>query len=122
MKEMKNQPFKKRLQFAVNGILVTLKTEPSFRWQLLCGFGAYGILFFFKASSTWWAIFSIVIAMILSGELFNSALERTIDRLHPEKHSLIAEAKDCAAGAVLILSIASLVLLICFLFAEVWKS
>lgn len=122
MKEMKNQPFKKRLQFAGKGILVTLKTEPSFRWQLLCGLGAYGILFCFQASSIWWAVFTVMIAMILSGELFNSALERTIDRLHPEKHSLIAEAKDCAAGAVLVLSIASLILLVCFLLTEVLKS
>lgn len=118
MKEMKNQAFLKRLQFAFNGILVTLKNEPSFRWQILCGAGAYGILLFFQASMIWWSLFTTMIAMVLSGELFNSALERTIDRLHPEKHPLIAEAKDCAAGAVLILSLGSLILLICFLLSK----
>jgi len=118
MIEMKNQVFKKRLQFAMNGIWVALKTEPSFRWQLLCGLGAYGVLFFFHASSIWWGLFTIMIAMILSGELINSALERTIDRLHPEMHPLIAQAKDCAAGGVLILSIGSLILLGCFLLSQ----
>ena len=103
--------------FALNGILVTLKTEPSFRWQILCALGAYAVLIFFQAEVMWWLVFTIIIALILSAELFNSALERTIDRLHPEKHSMIAEAKDCAAGAVLILSVASLVLFGLFLFS-----
>jgi len=112
---MKNQPFLKRLQFALNGILVTLKNEPSFRWQILCAIGAYALLVFFHAEVMWWIAFTIIIALILSAELFNSALERTIDRLHPEKHSMIAEAKDCAAAAVLVLSIASIILLALFL-------
>lgn len=117
MTEMKNQPFLKRLQFALNGILVTLKNEPSFRWQLLCALGACGLLIFFHAEVMWWIAFTIIIALILSAELFNSALERTIDRLHPEKHSMIAEAKDCAAAAVLVLSIASLILCGLFLYS-----
>lgn len=115
---MKNQSFKKRLGFAFNGVFVTFKNEPSFRWQILCGFSAYALLIFFRAEVMWWITFTITIALILSAELFNSALERAIDRLHPEKHSMIAEAKDCAAGAVLILSLASLVLLILFLIKE----
>ena len=36
--------------------------------------------------------------------LFNTALESLIDHLHPEMHPAIKIAKDCAAGAVLLLS------------------
>jgi len=113
---VKNQNFIKRLGFALNGIRMVWKIEPSFRWQVLCGIGAYVLLFLTHSDLIWWALFSLVIAMVLSAELFNSALERTLDRLHPERHPLIAEAKDCAAGAVLVCSLAALILLACFFF------
>ena len=38
---------------------------------------------------------------ILALELFNTALERTLERLHPEEHELIGRSKDLASGAVL---------------------
>jgi len=112
---MKNQAFLKRLGFALNGIKVVWKTEPSFRWQVLCGLGAYGILFFFGAGHLWWGLFTLVVALVIGAELFNSALERTLDRLHPDHHPLVGEAKDCAAGAVLVFSFAALGILVCFL-------
>ncbi len=115
IERMKNQIFFKRLQFAFQGIKVTWKTEPSFRWQILCGLGAYGILFIFHAEPIWWGLFTMVIAMVIGAELFNSALERTLDRVHPDRHPLIGEAKDCAAGAVLVFSFAALGILVCFL-------
>lgn len=72
-------------------------------------------LSFIKASAIWWGIFILLISAILAAELFNTALEHVIDRLHPEIHPTIALAKDCAAGAVLVLSIASVVIFVTFL-------
>ena len=40
--------------------------------------------------------------LVLAAELFNTALERLADHLHPEHHPAIGTAKDCAAGAVLL--------------------
>lgn len=40
--------------------------------------------------------------LVLGLELLNSAIEATLDLLHPEKHPLVKYAKDAAAGAVLI--------------------
>lgn len=56
----------------------------------------------------WWALMVLASGAVLAAELINTALERVIDRLHSETHPLIGEAKDCAAGAVLVLSFAAL--------------
>lgn len=112
---MKNQTFPRRVGFALNGIRVVFKEEPSFRWQLLAGFGAYVLLGITGAECLWWAIFSLIIGLVLAAELFNSSLERLMDHLHPERHPMIGLAKDCAAGAVFILSFVSLIVLICYL-------
>ena len=55
--------------------------------------------------------------MVLAAELFNSALEAALDRLHPERHPAIKVAKDCAAAAVLLLSLTALGVFIVFVAA-----
>jgi len=105
---MKNQPFYRRLGYALNGILATLKSESSFRAQAVFALGALLLLLILRPKPVWWALVALTIAGVLATELINTALELLADRLHPEKHPSIAKAKDCAAGAVLILSLASL--------------
>ena len=57
-----------------------------------------------------WALVTGAIAMVLVAEAFNSALELLADAVHPEHHPLVGKAKDAAAGAVLIASLASVVM------------
>lgn len=108
MVNMKNQSFTNRVRFALSGIRYTLKAEASFRVQWIGALAALAILVMTRPLPIWWAIFGLSTGSVLAAELINTALEATVDRLHPDQHPLIARAKDCAAGAVLILSIASL--------------
>jgi diacylglycerol kinase len=39
-------------------------------------------------------------ALILLSELFNTALEIILERLHPERHDLIGAGKDIASAVV----------------------
>ena len=55
----------------------------------------------------WWAMLLTMCALVLAAELFNTAFEAALDRLHPDHHAAIGIAKDCAAGAVLVMSFAS---------------
>jgi diacylglycerol kinase (ATP) len=105
---MKNQPFHRRLRFALTGIRAAFQTEASFRVQ--CGFAgsALVLLLVLRPKPIWWALILLVSAAILAAELMNTALEFVTDRLHPEVHPMIARAKDCAAGAVLVLSVAAI--------------
>ncbi len=67
-------------------------------------------------SGTEWALLAICIALVLGAEAINSAVERVVDLVSPEWHALARDAKDLAAGAVLIMAIAAAVVgLIVFL-------
>ena len=118
---MKNRPFNQRLGFAFKGITSTWKSEASFRTQVIAGMGAFVILITLRPAPVWWAIFILTISGVLSAELFNTALEKVIDRLHPEQDPLIALAKDCAAGAVLVFSFASLVIAALLIIGKIYE-
>jgi len=57
----------------------------------------------------WWAIVILSIALVLAVERINSALEALIDHLRPDLHPQMRVVNDMAAGAMLILPLASLV-------------
>ncbi|MFS4460044.1 diacylglycerol kinase [Bdellovibrio sp. HCB2-146] len=106
---MKNQAFHRRLRYSLNGIKIAFKNESSFRTQALFAWGALILLMVLRPEPLWWALIIVLIALVLAAEMINTALEFIIDRLHPEQHPIIGKAKDCAAGAVLLLSFASIV-------------
>lgn len=105
---MKNAPFYMRFRFALKGIQFALETEASFRTQAAFAVGASLSLVLLRPKPVWWALIAMTISAVFAAELLNTALEAVVDRLHPDQHIMIARAKDCAAGAVLILSFASL--------------
>ena len=112
---MKNRPFIYRIGYALQGFREGWRRGTSFRIQLVAATGATLLLTLFQARPIWWATLAITVAGVLGAELFNTALEETLDLLHPEIDPRIARAKDCAAAAVLVLSLASLVVLGAFL-------
>ncbi len=107
---MKNRHFYQRLGFACNGIVVAWRSEKSFRTQLVMALLMLPVMFWLQPGLLWWAVMVVMAALILAAELFNTALELLIDHLHPEIHPTIKIAKDCAAGAVLVLSMAAIAL------------
>ena len=56
-----------------------------------------------------WAVLVVMIAVVLTAEAMNCAIERVVDLASPGHHELARQAKDMAAGAVLIASIAAAV-------------
>jgi len=106
----KNQSFWRRLAFALCGIRVAIRGEASFQIQLLLGLVAAAVFAVIRPPLVWVALCALSAGAVLALELLNTALERLADRLHPEKHAAIQEAKDCAAGAVLLAAIAAAII------------
>jgi undecaprenol kinase len=115
---MKNLPFRKRLAFAIQGIQKTWLEESSFRTQSFAVPFVVLVLILFRANAYWWGLMCLTMGSVLGAELLNTSLERIVDRLHPEQHPAIKSAKDCAAGAVLILSVTSVAILVSFLISR----
>jgi undecaprenol kinase len=104
METRKNQPFLSRLRFAITGVAHALRTEKSLRTQALALVLVLIVLALLRPAALWWALVILASSAVLTAELFNSAVERLADHLHPDLHPEIRLVKDCAAGGVLITS------------------
>ncbi|MGC2460291.1 MAG: diacylglycerol kinase [Steroidobacteraceae bacterium] len=107
METHKNQSLSTRLRFALAGIAHGLRTERSLRTQAMALLLVMLVLLILRPAPLWWALVIISSAAVLAAELFNTAIERLADRLHPELHPEIRIVKDCAAAAVLCFAIAA---------------
>jgi len=105
---MKNRNFSHRLGSAWAGIRSAWREERSLRTHLLATGLLLAVLIALRPAPIWWAITVLAAALVIAAELVNTALEHLADHLHPEQHPRIKIVKDCAAGAVLVLSIAAL--------------
>ncbi len=101
---------------ACQGLKIAFKNEINFRIQLAVGLAVIGLGWLFKIQAYDWIKITFLIALVLASELFNSALEYIVDLISPDYHLLAKQAKDTAAAAVLVISLASAVIgLIIFL-------
>jgi len=114
---MKNRPFIERCGFAWAGIVAAWQRENSFRTQLVLAALMLPLMLWLQPPLIWWGVMIVMGALVLAAELINTALEHLIDHLHPEIHPTIKIAKDCAAAAVLVLSMAALVVTALMLFS-----
>ncbi len=112
------KPFKTTLynfRYAFRGVGILFRDERNAWIHLTAALIVTLLGAFLGLSRTEWMIVVMVIAVVIAAEAFNSALERLCDRVSAEYHPLIGQAKDLAAGAVLITAIgAALVGLILF--------
>ena len=112
---MKNKGFtlRKRLRsfaYAFNGIRLLVTGEPNARIHCFAAICAVSMGLFFKLSSMEWVAVTVAIGMVLAAEAINSAIESLADAVSPEYNESIKKTKDLAAGAVLLLAIAALVI------------
>ncbi|MBI4806326.1 MAG: diacylglycerol kinase [Desulfovibrio sp.] len=112
---MKQLSIIRRVLFACQGIVQAWRYEASFRTHCLATLFVVLVLIWKQPEPLWWAILLFTCAAVLAAELLNTALEHTLDHLSPQEHPAVGIAKDCAAGAVLILSVGALAVFIAFL-------
>lgn len=63
----------------------------------------------FGLSGLEWAIIVLAIVGVWSAEALNTAVELLADAVSPDHHPLIGQAKDVAAGAVLVVALGATV-------------
>jgi len=94
--------FIKSITYAWNGIGFLFKTQLNARIELIIAFFVLFAGFIFKISSFEWIAILLCIAVVLALEGINTAFEGISNKLHPDFDQQIGNAKDVAAGAVLI--------------------
>jgi diacylglycerol kinase (ATP) len=100
----------KSFGYAFQGVFTALKSERNMRIHTVCMLYMYFFLFFFdffEITRTDLAIIFIANGLVVGAELINTSIEATVN-LYGENHTEFGKiAKDCAAGAVLVFAIFS---------------
>jgi diacylglycerol kinase (ATP) len=117
MNANKNQSLSVRMRFALAGLGHGLRTERSLRTQIIVLIGVALALLILRPAPLWWALVIVCSTTVIAAELFNTAIERLADHLHPQLHPEIRIVKDCAAAAVLCSSVGALGVAIALLVA-----
>ncbi|MBN2983314.1 MULTISPECIES: diacylglycerol kinase family protein [Cohnella] len=90
---------------ALAGIAHALRTEPHMRFHFGAGIAAFAAAALLRLPGGDWLWLLAAVAAVWTAELFNTAIERTVDLASPERHELAKAAKDAASGAVLVASL-----------------
>ena len=102
--------FFKSFTYAFNGLKFCFKNELNFKVQLLIAISTIGLGLFFSLTKIEWCLILFCIGIVLSAELFNTAIETICNKIEPNYHPTIKIIKDVSAAAVLILAIVSAVI------------
>jgi undecaprenol kinase/diacylglycerol kinase (ATP) len=96
----------KSFGFAFNG-LRQCWNEPNFKIHLLVSVLAIVLATWLRISAQEWLLVILCIAVVLSLEMLNTAIEHLCNLVHPEQHPVIKLVKDISAAAVLLVAIMS---------------
>lgn len=114
MNDTINKPFSFRARirsagFALEGILAFLSEQHNARVHLAATIGVVLASVLFPVNVTEAIILVFAVALVWAAEIFNTAIEKTIDFISTEQDERIRVIKDLAAAAVLIISGAALI-------------
>jgi diacylglycerol kinase (ATP) len=95
-------------KYAWCGIGYAFQTQRNFRIHVCVGILAIGLGILLRLQAVEMAVIGLTSGLVLVMELLNTAIESVVDlTVKQNYHELAKIAKDCAAGAVLVSSLAA---------------
>ena len=91
----------KAFGFAIAGLTKAIKTQHALWLQLSAAAAIIVLGLYFNITREDWRWLVLAIAMVITAETMNTAIEFLADAVSKEHNPLIGHAKDIAAGAVL---------------------
>jgi undecaprenol kinase len=99
----------KSFAFAFNGIKICFASETNFKIHIAIGLATILLGLGFGILYSEWIVICICIALVIAMEMINTAIEKLCDVVQTSFHPTIKKVKDIAAGAALIMAIASVI-------------
>lgn len=112
--------FFRSVKHALAGIRYTLREERNFQLEIIAAVLVLMAAFFFPLTTIERLVILLLIGVVLSLELFNTAFERLLDMLKPRIHPYVKVVKDVVAGAVLLVSVVALVVGLTLFVPYIW--
>lgn len=114
MSKYQAKSFKHSAFYAIRGLRVAFRTQRNVKKHFNIMLVMSLIAFFLRFDFLHYAILFLASLTVIVTELFNSAIEYTLDAYYKNKFSnLVKMAKDISAGAVLLAACANAIVFIC---------
>jgi diacylglycerol kinase len=111
MKEWKkSRTLTAALRHAKEGLFFVIQEEANIRRQLSIGALVLILAIIVSVPLTHFLILVLVSALVISLEMVNAAIEWIEDVVNPEYHTAVKRSKDIAAAAVLVSSLAAILI------------
>lgn len=94
---------------AARGLGYTFAHEGNFRVHTAAALVVMALGACLRVSALQWTALIVVMGMVMTLELVNTAVEKLLDSVHPRLHATVGLAKDILAGAVLLAAAAAVV-------------
>ena len=104
----KNTNLIKTFNYAIDGIIYTLKSQRNMKIHYAIAILVLFLTLFLNLSRIEIIAVFFSISLVILSEMFNTAIEKTVDLVTTEYNPLAKIAKDVAAGAVLISALNSI--------------
>jgi diacylglycerol kinase len=89
------------VRYALSGIALAVRKERNMRIHLIATAIVVLLALWIGLRPVEWAVLLALFGLVIGLELVNTAVERVVDLVSPERKPLAKEAKDAAAGGVL---------------------
>jgi len=96
--------------FAWQGIIHVFRYERNARVHLLFAILAFALGLFLRISDVELAAIFFAVIIVFLAEIFNTAIEKTLDLIDNKPNHQIMIIKDMAAGAVLVAAVAAIMM------------
>ncbi len=106
---MKQRTFLHSLNEAVDGFIYVVRHERNMRVHFLMAFLVLLVALVLEVSRSDWMMLSVAVTAVLVAEMFNTAIEETIDYVKDGIHPIARVIKHVSAGAVLVAAINALI-------------
>lgn len=104
------RPYTDGFRHAIRGILLAFRTETNLRIHGLAAFLVVLLSYEMGLNTMEWCVIILCISMVITAEVFNTAVENLADAISLDDNPYIKNAKDIAAGGVLITAVASIII------------
>lgn len=99
------RPWSDTFRVAIAGIIYAIRTQRNMWVHATMSVIALVLGIVLQISTSDWLWLGLAIAIVISAELMNTAVESVVDLVMPKPHPLAKAAKDTAAGAVLVTAV-----------------
>ena len=110
MTKFKQQGFSNTFKNARKGMRLVIKSEVNIRVHFCIAMAVLALAFVLNFSAERMCILLLTIAFVIVSEMFNSAIEYSLDAVFHNRYSrLVGMAKDISAGAVMFACVVAIV-------------